>query len=391
MVGHLDIYTANPTAAISLTHDNGQAFDATAVDGHAVIGPFDLPDGNGATLVVDGETFRGVLWVSQLNPVNGSATFGIDTFPAFTPPLPPVPSRDQVCAVRMHFQGAQVQTDAYGLLPLFQPVMTSPGLSQADRERIYQATAGDTHYNLSLSWRYAEPGQAYTNIPGRDLSQDLPTFRTYVVEAIQHGRIPLITLAGDGNGAGPGYNDPGGWTYGHDWLMANLARILDGLKDVRDYCLFVPGYDAIFYGWSPAQVKAFVDLFRQLYPNGHLGLEFSIGISHLGNGAADYAPGGTMQGVDVVLSEFDWPVTGDGIWQIAARLLGSAYKRPADEPAADDPPPTAHYLAVPTPRGPYYAVFYERGLYNQVRNQATVADIDKSRAYGQSVGYQYWG
>jgi hypothetical protein len=87
MTGSLVIYTKNPSAQVVFGHDSGWSATAQAVNGVATIGPFDLPDGNGATLTIDGTAYRGVLWISKVNPVNGSASFAVDTFPSFKRPV----------------------------------------------------------------------------------------------------------------------------------------------------------------------------------------------------------------------------------------------------------------------------------------------------------------
>lgn len=88
MTGHLDLVVAPPDAMVTLLHDSGPAFSAQAVAGAVTLGPFDLPDGNGATLTIGTSAYRGVLWLSLKNPVNGSASFAVDTFPSFKPRRP---------------------------------------------------------------------------------------------------------------------------------------------------------------------------------------------------------------------------------------------------------------------------------------------------------------
>ncbi len=80
------------------------------------------------------------------------------------PLRPPVPTRDQVCSVRLTFQGLTVDTADHGTLPWFEAALTS--LSAGDRARVYAAkhAAGDTHCIVALTWNYDEPGQPYGNI-----------------------------------------------------------------------------------------------------------------------------------------------------------------------------------------------------------------------------------
>lgn len=95
MTGLLNIYTASPGVTVTLVHDLKPDPSYTAVsvaqpDGSnmAVLGPLDLPDGNGATLTVQGRAFHGVLWMSRSNPANGSVSIDIDIFPDFKPRRP---------------------------------------------------------------------------------------------------------------------------------------------------------------------------------------------------------------------------------------------------------------------------------------------------------------
>src|SRR5207248_613380 len=104
----------------------------------------------------------------------------------------------------------------------------------------------------------------------------------------------------------------------------------------------VPGFDAVFYGWEPSNIKVpqFPADFRSRWPDGYLAIEHDIGHIPLGNGPADYAPLGLMRDYDAILSEFpNWPTTGDPVWQIIGRLSGPAYRRDPAQPPADDPTP----------------------------------------------------
>lgn len=329
---------------------------------------------------------------------------------------PPIPTRDQLCTAQTTFQGPMVQTQQWGLTPWFQPALawlTGP-TAQADRLAAYRVlrSFGDNMGQLAVSSQYGEGGQFYQSIPGRDFSQDLPALQALCWEVVSHLGMVDLRLAGDGQGAGPGYNDPGGMTYGHDWLMANFARIVYGLKqgnDVTPYIRWCPAYDAWFYGWTPQQVANFGALFRQVLPQGVLCGEFQAGICHLGNGKADYLIGGGLYNYDLFQSEYnmDNPPEyagnarghNDTLYQIGARLLGPAYVRPSDQHPEDDPgaPFGAHspnfYLSEGTNRGPYYTSGYEDLLYYLTRTppQATPQDCADYRAYKQLVGYSIVG
>jgi hypothetical protein len=151
------------------------------------------------------------------------------------------------------------------------------------------------------------------------------------------------------------------------------------------YVTFNPGFDGTFYGWSPAQVQQFGHLFRQLNPNGYLTLEFNTGHIPVGNGPADYNPGGMMTDYDGLLAEFEvWPATGPAEWQILGRLLGPAFHH-APNQGSDDPHPP-FYLAQPSPRGPYAIVCFEWGTYNLVRTRYTTTDLANAIAYYTGMG-----
>lgn len=315
----------------------------------------------------------------------------IESWGAPTPPPIVPPTRAQVCGVKMTFAGLTVQTSQYGALPWFEPAISS--LSAADRQAVYAAkkTAGDTHLNLAWSWNYAEPGQPYgsgNRVPPCDLSQVLATLRGLIEEGIHAGFFVYLTLAGDGQGNGPGYNDPVGWTYGHDWLMSNFGRLVAALRasvDLTPWILFVPGYDGVFYGWTPQQVQAFGALFRSLLPDGYLGIEHDIGHIPVGNGAGDYAAGGMMTDYDVILGEFAYPqYQADSTWQVLGRMV-RPYHRPPQQPANDDPNPP-FYLAPNSPRGPYYYIAFEIGEYQWVRNQVTAAQLAQAGADFSAMG-----
>lgn len=335
---------------------------------------------------------------------------------------PPVkPTRDELCTVRLTFQGMIVDTEQYGSLRWFPPVLGWLDLPQ-DRKAAYAAhrAAGDTHVNLALSSRYASPGQQYTNIPGRDFSQNLPALHALIEEAIGEGFKVLLMLAGDGNGAGPGYNDPGGWTYGRQWLMQNFQRVYDALEDVAPWIVWCPGYDGVVPAWGPAvyQYPSVVDewlLYARsvIGPDGALALELAAGYAHWGGDGGNYInPAG--QCLDVVLSEFPYQIgppdacpaiigatwdpaknrydaayAGDPtawmqVWQIVARLA-KPYFRPAGQPmnvpavaqggpqhgqtifVSSDSANPPYYLAQGTPRGRFFYVEWEFDTYGWVR------------------------
>jgi hypothetical protein len=316
-------------------------------------------------------------------------------------PLPP-PTRDEVCAARVGFQGETVVTQQYGSYPVFGPETTT--LSDADlhAQCSQLVSRGWTHGEIAISWQYDEPGFLMP-VQGRDLTNNLPELARRIVIMLQHHKVVVLFLAGDGrslpqnpDGSWP-YNDPVGHTYGHEWLMANFGRIALSLKhsqygDLTKYILFSPGYDGVFYGWGedsgtdlqPQRVVDFGVLFRQYLPDGYLAIEHTPGKIPVGEGDSDWVAGGRMQNYDVILSEFNWPVTGDQVWQIVGRL-NRPYNRPPDQPAGDDPNPP-FYLHDATPRGRVFYVPFEYATYQWTRGQVSAAQVQAARKYFYDMG-----
>lgn len=304
---------------------------------------------------------------------------------------PPKPTRDQICAVRMTFQGLTVQTDQYGAVNWFEPAIDV--LSASNRQRVYAAkhVVGDTHLALAVSHAYQEPGISAPIATGADWTQNLHGFHGLVSEAIENGFYVLLFCAGDGDGSGPGYNDPVGWTYGKQWLAANFVRLYEALGDVAPYLVWVPGFDGVVPGWQPPHsVDPVLLQMRDVLGNsGYLGLELAAGYASWGDGGSNWiSPAG--QAVDLILCEFPGPPTGDQVWQIAARLLGPAYRRPPDQPAGDDPRPP-FYLSTGTPRGPFTVCGFEYDAYRWVRGQVTATEIQHERDYLRGCGFTYVG
>lgn len=140
------------------------------------------------------------------------------------------------------------------------------------------------------------------------------------------------------------------------------------------------------YGWTPDQIEAFGAQFRALCPTGYLAIEHSTGHIPLGEGPTDWTPTGRMKDYDVLLSEFDPDnLHQDSTWQIAGRLLGPRYRRPADQPSGDDPAPP-WYLSQGSPRGPFGVCAFEYDTYNWVRGKSATA-VQANRAYLTAMGW----
>ena len=336
-------------------------------------------------------------------PASTTTTPTVGTLPPSSyPPGPPLPPASTT--LYESFQGLTITTPTYGNLPWWGVALSS--LLPVDRQAVYAAkhAAGDSHCILDISWNYLEPGQPYGYVvPGRDMSWDLPGFRALADEILANGFTPLVFLAGDGQGSGPGYNDPVGWTYGFDWLMANLPAIIGAFQsptDITSQCVFVPGFDGtVATGWGdavytyPDQTDNYLLAIRALVgPSPRcVGLLFPAGICHWGAGAANFSST-AGQCLDVILQQLPMGPnpSGDQVWQIAGRLLGPAYHRDPAQPPGDDPSPP-YYLGIGTPRGPYTVVAFEYDTYLFVRGAITPAQVAADRAYFAAIGYSLQG
>ena len=294
--------------------------------------------------------------------------------------LPPAPTRDQVCGVKLTFQGLTVNG-----VPWFEPWIQAVGM---DRQAVYAAkrAAGDTHVIVELLPAepiYNEP--PFDRFVSPDFEANPAAFRALVEEIIKAGFIPIVAFNGD-NGDSPVDGHPNALRQ-----LPILAELFKSGRDITPYILFARLYDGVFYGSAPANIAAFGKAFRQLLPDGYLGIEHNVGHIPVGNGTADWQSDGMMGSYDVLFQEFaNWPERGDQIWQIAARVLGPKYKRPADQPAGDDPNPP-NYFQAGSARGPYFPIAFEYAEYDWVRGRIAAADVEAARNYFKSIGYAYIG
>lgn len=335
------------------------------------------------------------------------------------PVLPPVPTRAQVCALQTSLQGLTYHTTQYGDFPAwFYPILSASDRVLARQDHALAVVpgrvGGDTHITIPISEAYEEGGVLWPDElkHGYDWSYNLEHLRAIVTEAIVAGFFIDMPLAGDGlsindNPQQGEYNDPVGKTYGYEWLMANLPRIVAALKgdgttqtpDLTPYIIFRPGWDAVFYGWGkretpdlqPTRVRLFGELFRRLLPNGYLAIEHTPGNIPCGEGGGDFGPGGLMRHYDTILSEFN-TVDEDSCWQVVARMVPH-YTRPSNQPDGDDPNPP-FYLKPGTERGPYFYVGFEPttgGVYEWCRGKCTLSDVNAVRAKLRAMGVRYTG
>lgn len=332
-----------------------------------------------------------VWWLDQdtpLEPILVGMKTAQNVFPAY-------PTREQVCNVFCGFQGISILTKQYDWIKAFGP--ETGNLSDEDTISYCQQMKkfGFTHVEFALSWRYDEADFHYP-VPGLDLSQNLLEVCRRLDIIIRQGMFIKFSLAGDGLGDGVHYNDPQGWTYGYEWITANLNRILTGLSsyqghDLRRFILFVPGYDGVFYGWSkvetpdlqPQRVTDFGNLFRSLYPNGYLGIEHSTGKIPVGESGKDWITGGRLDAYDTLLSEYNpFNLHSDDTWQIVGRCT-RPYNRPSDQPSGDDPKPP--YIIQDCSRGKRFYIMYELLTYLWVRDEVDINACNETYDYFKAM------
>lgn len=311
-----------------------------------------------------------------------------------THPFPPVPTRDQVCRMKLTFQGLTVHSDEYDAdLRYFEPAIMCLHTLE-DRQRVYAAkhAAGDTHLIIELSATenpVYHSGQ-YADIPIiiTNGELDLPLFLNRIEEILMNGFTPCVVFDGDeGDGE---YGDPNARRQ-----LQMLVPLLRGSAygDLNQYVLYCRFWDGVFYGSSPENIASFGALFRSLVPHGYLAIEHNTAHIPVGGGAGDYAHDGPMAGYDVICSEFDVSNStppDETVWAIALRLLGPAWRCPPDAPQDYT---TAYaiskwYLANGSPRGPYYAIAFEWvGAMDWVNGRSTADQEASRRRYFSALGY----
>lgn len=304
-------------------------------------------------------------------------------------PFPLAPSREQVCGLRLSFEGLTVATREHGIVPWFEPGYQCLGPEDRAAVRAVKKAAGDTHLILEFfsdaGSIYDEPGQPFEFFISPSMEQNPAFFLSLVEEVIQGGFVPVITFDGDDA------DDP---DHGYPNALRQLPILVNLLRssvhgDLNAYVLYARFWDGVFYGSTPANIGAFGQAFRALLPNGYLAIEHQPGRIPCGEGGGDYAAGGLMTTYDTICGEYDWPPNADSTWQVIGRMV-SPYTRPPDQPAGDDPHPP-FYLAPGSPRGPYFYCAFEDGEYQWVRGQVTLEQIQTERQYFKDMGCTYTG
>lgn len=310
-----------------------------------------------------------------------------------TPPLPPLPTRGQVCQIRSAMQGLMVTLPDYGTLPFFPPLLG--WIDAKNRAALYPQlrAANVTHVIICVSGQYKESDTPYANIDGKDYSKDWPALLALVDECVREGFIVLLKMAGDGQSVVVDgkyvYNDPVGWTYGHDWLMANLKIITTLLKDYEGYILYSPGFDGVFAAadgvWTPAQLSDYLLTLRKTRLTCYSDLQFGIPYISDGDGGGFYdSPQG--QALDSVSCEWDYPALTPGdplnrFCQNSARLLGPKFI------CLYGCEPGPFYLEKGTPRGPFYANSFETSTFWFIHEEIDEAECLANQATFRSVGW----
>lgn len=313
--------------------------------------------------------------------------------------FPAAPSRDEMLGVKITFQGLIVETAQYGRLPWFEAALA--WLTPEDRLAVYAAkhAEGDTHCIVHIPCGpalYDEPGQPYSGDRFGPLdwmtgnTKVDPKLTSLIREVVSNGFKVLLFLGGDSP-----ENQPIGMKH-----LDLLAADDDFKTTLFKYCVVIPGWDGVFYGWTPEQIVDWGVKFRALFPTGYAGLEYSSGHIPVGEGGADYLPRtgdphsnpGRMTDFDLILGEYDDNLHQDSCWQILNRMERD-YVRPADQPAGDDPA-RVYYMGTSNPRGPFYHLAFEYGMYEFVRAGATQTSVDHvkaNRAYLKAMGCEFTG
>lgn len=302
--------------------------------------------------------------------------------------FPSYPTREQVANVLCGFQGITNHYREFGSVPAFGPETSSLADDDLVAHCRQMKALGLTHVEFDISWQYVEPGYSFW-CPGRDLTQNLAEVCRRIDIIVREGMFVKLALSGDGlskkDAAGNYiYNDPQGWTWGYEWLMENLGRILNTLKaypagDLLRFCAVVPGYDGVFYGWGregevpdqqPARVLNYGNTCRRICPESYyvFGIEHTPGNIPVGEGADEWRVGDRMDWCDFLASEYNpFDLKSDSTFQIIARMT-RPYNRPPGQVGDPNPP----FYLVDCSRGKRFYIVYEILTYLWVRNEVTL-------------------
>jgi hypothetical protein len=312
-------------------------------------------------------------------------------------PLPPIPSRQELLGINTSFMGGIIiDSPTYKKMPWWDAALSWCDL--ATRQLVYAAkkanqaqlaTGPETHCILEVpsgAPLYNEWNQFYdpAKFGPLDWTNRLTKldkqFDDLCFEIIEAGF--KVHIAMDEN---------------FHVSIQVIQLVAQRLKDlgISKYCVAMPGYDGVFYGWPPDWIAEWFNTSRAINPDLSLIMEFDPGHIPVGNGPADYAPDGLLKNCDGILAETRWPPD-NTIWGVFERCyLG--YKQPPDQDV--DFPPAPFYL-LDCDRGPrYFNGFETNWPYNWVRINpdnddevtAARAQLSQIRGYFRSVGSQYNG
>lgn len=319
-----------------------------------------------------------------------------------------------VLNARVGFQGIVAHTRQYGDFRAWGPELGSLADDDADSYVAQIIAAVDDqgrHFDaveFAVSWNYRTP---FFQVPGQDLSQNLPELRRRIKRAVVVG-APLglkavnLFCAGDGESVNadpqPGqYNDAYGLTYGRQWFLRNAQRIYSALgpqahdaDDLRDWIVFLAAYDGgDAYQWVNAQnlFGVWQKLDQIVHSTGrrrgYTGFEWPAGQITGGDNAGTYdrENGGCIDQWQLEDPTGWYPPTETQPIQQITQQAGRAvtpYIRPSW--AVDDPHPTC--LIQPTNKygEPTVVQFREHTTYDWVHGCA-VEQVNNNRAVLRSI------
>lgn len=323
---------------------NSSAVMVTASGFLPYVAPLVVPT-SGGNLYVGGPDHPGQIQLPALVPS--------------TPPLPPVPSREEVCHGQLTAQAIIIHSLVYGDMPWWPACWA--WLTPADRAHIAPQllALGDTIMLIdtpSGTPLYDEGGQFYSPDKFPALPFDPVALKSLVAETLGLGfKACWVFLGGDVD---------------YNLAVAQVQALAPALGNLNSYVAYVPGWDGVWHApggvYTQDQVKSFAALARAagaLY----VGLEHGTGYLPVGEGGTDFLPGGHCVDYDFFLGEFNSGQFDDSVWQILGRMV-RPYNRPPQQPAGDDQNPP-FYLSASSARGPYYYHVFEWAMYVAVRGE----------------------
>ena len=286
------------------------------------------------------------------------------------------PTREEVCSGQTTQQGFTVTTTEFGQMPWWGGCWA--WLSPLSRQEAAQQLLhhGDTVCLIGVPSEgalYPEPNQFYSEDKFPALSMTDVQVVAMVQEAIDLGfRSVWLFLGGDDGG-----------TNGYPIAIAQTQVLGPALGALNASVCQFPGWDGVWYGYTPEQIGAFAAAARAAGAV-YVGVEHSTGHLLAGEGGGDYLPGGVMTGYDVILGEFNSGQFDGTVWQVLGRMI-DPYVWPTDQPAGSDQNPAPKYLAPGSPRGPYVYRVFEYGIYEWVRGTPPET-IARWKAYFEACG-----